>query len=464
MIAFANPPTIADKSRPVVSHGRVAVPTHEPAAEPLAASNPRPPAPPSSSPVKSPLLESLRAAIRVRHYSIRTEHTYLDWVRRFILFHNKRHPAGMAGPEINQYLSHLATVGHVSASTQNQALCAILFLYHHVLNKEVGELGEVIRARKPERIPVVLSVNETEGIIENLHGTLKLMTVLMYGTGMRILEVIRLRVKDVDFENHYIVVRDAKGKKDRTVPFPAITVEPLKIQLARVRALHEQDLRDGYGTVYLPDALEKKYPNANREWGWQYVFPSRKLSVDPRSGRIQRHHVYESVLQESIRTATRKAGVVKPVHSHTFRHSFATHLLASGTDIRSIQTLLGHRDVSTTMIYTHVLKTGPLGVVSPAERIKLSECVLPPPPAPSEPATGETVPFGHQTSSVVVAHSPVVVPRVELGAKTERATPSRSPSTRSPIRPPVLFPRWRRLTNWLSTFVLCRILSFFGHP
>jgi integron integrase len=322
------------------------------------------------------LLDQLRREIRVRHYSIRTEHTYADWVKRFIFFHNKRHPKDMGAAEINEYLSYLATDRKVSASTQNQALSGILFLYKHVLNIDIGDLGEVVRAKKPTKLPVVLSVDETERIIENMDGLSKLITLLMYGSGMRILEVVRVRVKDVDFEGNYILVRDGKGAKDRTVPLPAAAVGPLEDHLALVRQQHEQDLRDGFGTVYLPYALERKYPNANREWGWQYVFPSSRLSIDPRSGRRQRHHVFESVVQGAIRTATRKAGVNKSVHSHTFRHSFATHLLASGIDIRSIQELLGHKDVSTTMVYTHVLKSGPLGIISPADRIRISDCVL----------------------------------------------------------------------------------------
>jgi integron integrase len=293
----------------------------------------------------------------------------VDWVYRFIIFHDKRHPKDMGGREIGEFLSHLASDGKVAASTQNQALSGILFLYRHVLKRDPGEFGDVVRAKKPKRLPVVLSPKEVERILAQVAGTVKLMLVLMYGTGMRILEVLRLRVKDVDFENSCICVRDGKGRKDRVVPLPRNTVEALRVQLKRVKDLHERDLADGYGTAYLPNALERKYPNANREWGWQYVFPSKKLSVDPRSGRTQRHHAYESALQTSIRTATRKAGIPKPVHAHTFRHSFASHMLAAGADIRTVQELLGHQDVRTTMVYTHILKNGSLGVVTPDQRI-----------------------------------------------------------------------------------------------
>ncbi len=315
---------------------------------------------------KPELLDQVRRAIRVRHYSIRTERTYVDWITRFILFHNKRHPKEMGGKEINEFLSYLATDCNVASSTQNQALCSIVFLYKNVLDMDTGEWGEIVRAKKPKRLPVVLSREETDAIINNMHGTIRLMTVLMYGTGMRIIELIRLRVKDIDFENNIITVRDGKGAKDRVFPLPPCTVKPIKTHLARVKLLHEKDLADGYGTVYLPNALDRKYPNANKEWCWQYLFPSRQLSKDPRSGRVQRHHVYESALQKSIKAATRKAGITKNVHSHTFRHSFATHLLADGSDIRTIQELLGHNDLRTTEIYTHILKTGPLGSKSPA--------------------------------------------------------------------------------------------------
>ena len=318
------------------------------------------------------LIAQLRREIQVRHYSIRTEHTYVEWVCRFVRFHNLRHPQEMGAAEINAFLSHLATDADVAASTQNQALCALVFLYKHVLGRDPGDFGEVVRAKRPARMPTVLSVEETQRIISHMQGTAQLMAVLMYGTGMRIIEVIRLRVKDVDFENGAILVRDGKGEKDRYVPLPQAAVPPLRDQIAKAKRQHEQDLRDGFGTVHLPHALERKYPNTNRAFHWQYVFPSTVLSVDPRSGVRQRHHVYESVLQQAIRRATTTAGVAKDVHSHTFRHSCATHLLASGADIRTVQELLGHTDVRTTQIYTHVLHMGPHGIVSPADRISFT--------------------------------------------------------------------------------------------
>jgi integron integrase len=315
------------------------------------------------------LLDHLRREIRLRHYSIRTEHAYVEWVIRYVRFHNLRHPNEMGAPEITAFLSHLATDANVAASTQNQALCALVFLYKHVLGREPGEFADLVRAQRPERIPVVLSVGEMQRIIARMQGKARLMAMLMYGTGMRIIEVIRLRVKDVDFDNGVVLVRDGKGEKDRFVPLPQVCADGLREQIAEVKRVHEQDLRDGFGTVHLPYALERKYPNTHKAFHWQYVFPSPALSVDPRSGVRQRHHVYESVLQQAIRRATAKAGVGKDVHAHTFRHSCATHLLASGADIRTVQELLGHSDVRTTQIYTHVLHMGPQGIVSPADRI-----------------------------------------------------------------------------------------------
>ena len=318
------------------------------------------------------LLEQLRREIRLRHYSIRTEHAYSDWVVRYVHFHNLRHPKDMGAAEISAFLSHLATDANVAASTQNQALCALVFLYKNVLGRDPGDFQDVVRAKRPARMPVVLTVEETQRILSHMTGAAQLKAILMYGTGMRIIEVIRLRVKDVDFDNHVILVRDGKGEKDRYVPLPNVAVESLRGQIARTKLQHEEDLRDGYGTVYLPYALERKYPNTNKAFHWQYVFPSQVLSVDPRSGVRQRHHVYESVLQQAIRQAAAKAGIMKDVHSHTFRHSCATHMLASGSDIRTVQELLGHNDVRTTQIYTHVLHMGPQGVVSPADRISLT--------------------------------------------------------------------------------------------
>lgn len=316
------------------------------------------------------LLDQLRREIRVRHYSIRTEHTYCDWVRRYVQFHQLKHPKDMGAAEISEFLSNLAVRGNVAASTQNQALQALLFLYTQVLKIPLPHMDDIVRARKPARMPVVLTLEETSRILSHLKGTHRLLGELMYGTGMRIIEVLRLRVKDVDFARHAITIRDGKGQKDRVVMLPADVKEDLSAHLVRVRALHEKDLADGFGTVHLPYALARKYPNAEREWGWQYVFPANTLSVDPRSGRRQRHHAYESVLQKSLKDATRAAGVNKPVHAHTMRHSFATHLLEADKDIRTVQQLLGHKDVKTTMIYTHVLQTGPCGVTSPLGRVK----------------------------------------------------------------------------------------------
>jgi integron integrase len=324
------------------------------------------------------LLDQVRNEIRLRHYSIRTEHTYVDWTRRFVVFHNMRHPKDMGAPEITAFLTHLATHANVAASTQNQALNALVFLYKHVLRHDVGELAGIVRAKRPEREPTVMSTDEVERVLTNLNGTHKLMALLMYGTGMRIIEVIRLRVKDMNFDLQCITVRDGKGQKDRQVPLPAKTADALKAQIAMVKKIHDQDLKDGYGTVYLPYALDRKYPNTNKAFHWQYLFPSPSLSVDPRSGRTQRHHVYESVLQEAIRRATRQAGIQKDIHSHTFRHSFATHLLASGSDIRTVQELLGHNDVKTTMIYTHVLKAGACAVRSPSDRLSSAATTLAP--------------------------------------------------------------------------------------
>jgi integron integrase len=380
------------------------------------------PAPQDSPPAARPapagaprLLDQLRNEIRLRHYSIRTEQAYSDWVIRYVRFHGLRHPSEMGAPEINAFLTHLAVESNVAASTQNQALCALVFLYTAVLNLDVGDLGEIVRAKRPVRLPVVMTEGETERLFAQLRGTHKLMALLMYGAGLRIIEVIRLRVKDIDFEQPAIIVRDGKGEKDRAVPLPRNTVEALQAQIAKVRALHDQDLKNGYGTVYLPYALERKYPNANREFHWQYVFPSPVLSVDPRSGRRQRHHVFENVLQAAIREARRAAGIQKDVHSHTLRHSFATHLLAAGTDIRSIQQLLGHCDLKTTMIYTHIMKTGPLGVVSPADRIKVDATSMG--AAPQRPPADRA---DSPATSPATVNAPEVPPRPARNAARDR--------------------------------------------
>jgi integron integrase len=324
---------------------------------------------PAAPAEKPKFLDQLRHAIRLRHYSIRTEEAYVNWAKRFILFHNKRHPQEMARAEVTAFLTHLAVDKRVAASTQNQALNAIVFLYRELLGREIGELEAVVRAKRPPKMPVVLSVGEVTRVLGRLDGVTGLMARLLYGSGLRLMECLRLRVKDVDFEYRQITVRDGKGAKDRVTMLPESLIAPLQTQLARVKALHQADLAVGHGDVYLPFALERKYPNANREWGWQYVFPSAKRSPDPRSNVVRRHHAAESVLQRAVKHAVRASGVNKPANCHTFRHSFATHLLASGSDIRTVQELLGHQDVRTTMIYTHVLNRGGKGVKSPLDLV-----------------------------------------------------------------------------------------------
>jgi integron integrase len=315
-----------------------------------------------------PLLEQVRAAIRLRHYSIRTEEAYLRTIRRFILYHRKRHPREMGVDEIRQYLSHLATDENVAAATQNVALAALLFLYREVLSVELPLIEGVERARRPRRIPVVLTADEVKRVLAHMAGTHHLMASLLYGAGLRLMECVRLRVKDIDFDYRQIIVRDGKGEKDRRTILPQPLAGPLRRQLARVRLQHEEDVRLGCGAVYLPYALERKYPNAATEWVWQYVFPAAKLSVDPRTGRRRRHHASEDRLQRAVKRAIECAGVEKRASCHTLRHSFATHLLEDGYDIRTIQELLGHADVQTTMIYTHVLNRGGRGVRSPLEK------------------------------------------------------------------------------------------------
>jgi len=303
----------------------------------------------------------------MRHYSIRTEQAYVQWIRRFILFNGKRHPREMGAAELTAFLSALATQHHVAASTQNQALNAILFLYRDVLKIDLPWLDEVQRAKKPQHLPVVFTREEVKALLAQLQGTAWLMAMLTYGSGLRLLECLRLRVKDVDFQYKQLLVRDAKGQKDRVTMLPNSLIEPIRTHLARVRQLHEIDLREGFGRVHLPHALAVKYPAADREWGWQYVFPSSRRSIDPRSGIERRHHAPEDALQRAVKQAIRKAAIVKPGSVHTLRHSFATHLLESGYDIRTVQELLGHADVKTTMIYTHVLNRGGRGVVSPVD-------------------------------------------------------------------------------------------------
>jgi integron integrase len=315
-----------------------------------------------------PLLEQVREVIRFKHYSIRTEQAYLDWIRRFILFHRKRHPKEMGAPEVGAFLTHLAAEGNVAASTQNQAQSALLFLYGQVFQTNLPYLDEVERATKPKKLPVVLTKTEAKALIEHLPGgTYRLMGELLYGAGLRLMECVRLRVKDVDFGYNQIIVRDGKGAKDRVTMLPEKLKEPLQRHLARVKLLHEEDLAEGFGSVYLPFALQRKYPNAARDWGWQYVFPSSRRSIDPRSGEERRHHVVEKALQNAVKEAVRAAKIHKPASCHSLRHSFATHLLENGYDIRTVQELLGHKDVATTMIYTHVLNRPGLAVKSPVD-------------------------------------------------------------------------------------------------
>lgn len=315
------------------------------------------------------LLDQLRDRLRVKHYSIRTETQYLQWVRRFILYHGKRHPRDMGEKEVEAFLTHLATVGNVSASTQNQALSALLFLYREILAVNLPWMDNVVRAKKPRRLPTVLTKREVGRIIDRLEGAYGLMARLLYGTGMRLMECCRLRVKDIDFERGEILIRDGKGAKDRVTMLPAVLVPVLRDHLVRRRALYEDDKAQGKAEVYLPDALERKYPNAAIDWAWQYVFCSGSYSRDPRSGHERRHHIDEKLLQRAMKRAVAAAGIDKLATPHTLRHSFATHLLEGGYDIRTVQELLGHADVSTTMIYTHVLNKGGRGVKSPLDTL-----------------------------------------------------------------------------------------------
>ena len=323
----------------------------------------------ASSSSEPRLLDQVRGKIRLKHYSLRTEQAYLDWIKRFILHFGKRHPREMGGPEVEAFLTHLAVAGRVAASTQNQAKSALLFLYRDVLEIELPWLDRVEAAKAPKRLPVVLTRDEVASLLLRLEGTPWLIVNLLYGTGLRIMEALRLRVKDIDFSRREILVRDGKGFKDRVTMLPATVAEPLQTHLRRVRGLHEADLAAGGGAVYLPYALDRKYPGAATEWGWQYVFPSAQLSADPRSGALRRHHIQDQSVQRALKRAVRAAGLTKPATPHTLRHSFATHLLESGYDIRTVQELLGHADVKTTMIYTHVLNKGGRGVVSPLDRL-----------------------------------------------------------------------------------------------
>lgn len=320
-----------------------------------------------SAVTKPKLLDQVRLQLRSRHYSPRTEETYVQWIRRFILFHGKRHPAEMGEEQINAFLTHLAVRGRVSASTQNQALSALLFLYRHVVGREVGDLGNVVRARKPTRLPVVMTRDEIKAVLGQLEGEKWLMASVMYGAGLRVSECLELRVQDIDFKGNQIMVRDGKGSKDRRTMLPQMIRAPLCEHLEQVRMIHEQDLADGWGHVALPDALSRKYKNAATDWRWQWAFPQASRWVNRATGKQGRYHVDQSIIQRAVKEAVSRAGLTKRATCHTFRHSFATHLLEGGSDIRTVQELLGHKDVKTTMIYTHVLNRGPAGVLSPLD-------------------------------------------------------------------------------------------------
>ncbi|WP_374012729.1 integron integrase [Pseudoxanthomonas koreensis] len=313
------------------------------------------------------LFDEVRRKLRVHHYSLRTERAYLGWIRRFILANGRRHPREMGGREVEHFLSQLAVQGKVAASTQNQALSALLFLYRQVLGMELPWMEDVIRAKRPARLPVVLSQGQVQALLACMEGRTALVARLLYGTGMRLMEGLRLRVKDVDFARNEILVRNGKGGRDRRTLLPASLVAPLQDEVQRARILHGGDLQAGFGAVWLPHALARKYPNAPTEFGWQYVFPALRLAVDPLDGTTRRHHLDDATLSRAIRSARLRAGIDKPVSAHTLRHSFATHLLEAGYDIRTIQELLGHKDVATTQIYTHVLNRGGRGVLSPLD-------------------------------------------------------------------------------------------------
>ena len=328
------------------------------------------------------LLDRVRERLRVKHYSIRTEEQYVCWIRRFVIFHDRRHPRDLGGAEVEAFLSHLAVAGNVSASTQNQAKAALFFLYREVLGADLGLLDGVTKAKSSRRLPVVLTEHEVRVVLAQLGGVQWLVASLLYGAGLRLMEAVRLRVKDLDFARREILVRDGKGAKDRVTVLPAKLAEPLRQQLAKARELHDKDRLAGYGEVQLPFALARKYPRAASDWGWQYVFPAGTLSRDPRSGQRRRHHLEEQSVQRAMKNAVRRAGIVKPATPHTLRHSFATHLLEAGYDIRTVQELLGHADVSTTMVYTHVLNRGGRGVHSPLDGLGRPAA----PPEAKEPA------------------------------------------------------------------------------
>ena len=316
------------------------------------------------------LLDQVRDVMRVKHYAFRTELSYISWIKKFILFHQKRHPKDMGETEVEAFLTWLAVEKNVAKSTQNQAFNALIFFYREVLKRPLEGRVDAVRSRKKQRLPVVMSKEETHRVLSAMSGTTQLMAKLFYGSGLRLMECIRLRVKDIDFELNEIRVHSGKGDKDRLVPLPESIKTALKTHIERVKLIHEHDLAEGNGEVYLPQALARKYPKAGKEWEWQYVFPSHKISLYPRKNVMRRHHMDPSSLDRAIKRAVKLAGIIKRVSSHTFRHSFATHLLQTGTDIRTIQSLLGHNDVSTTMIYTHVLRQGGQGVKSPLDTLE----------------------------------------------------------------------------------------------
>jgi integron integrase len=325
-------------------------------------------APSNAAVTSSPrLLDRVRWLLRAKHYSIRTEEVYIDWIRRYIVFHGKRHPDEMGEKEISQFLTHLAVEKNVAASTQNQAFSALLFLYQQVLDRKLDFIDDVQRVKRPAKVPVVFTPEEARLVLDQLHGEYRLMAELLYGSGLRLMECLRLRVKDIDFGYGHITVRDGKGLRERVTILPESLRRPVQLHLEQVRQTHQRDLAANHGRVYLPFAIERKFPNAARSWTWQYVFPASKLSVDPRSGELRRHHVSEKNLQNAVKLAIKQARIHKAASCHTFRHSFATHLLENGYDIRTVQELLGHKDVSTTMIYTHVLNKPGLAIRSPLD-------------------------------------------------------------------------------------------------
>jgi len=314
------------------------------------------------------LIQTMREVIRVKNYSIRTETAYINWIKKYIAYHDNRHPRELNSGHIKSYLTHLVVERNVSPSTQNQALNAIIFLYNNVLNIELDDFYDFQRAKKARRIPQVFTHQEALSVINQLEGEFQMIASLLYGSGLRLLEALRLRVKDVQFVRKQLIIRAAKGNKDRYTLLPGSLIEPLKTQIQKVESIHKQDLSDGYGDVYLPSALAEKYPNASKDPTWQYVFPSPRVSTDPRTGKIRRHHIHETYLQREIKSAVRKAGIKFPASAHTFRHTFATELLINGYDIRTVQELLGHNDVSTTMIYTHVINKTADWIKSPLDK------------------------------------------------------------------------------------------------